>query len=250
MKEWMNHLIEEKRYFLITTGMFLFFFVIALVQNIIRYGIHETYNPWNSVLYLIFSLLLFLPILPFLFIAFLVVQKNRREFYWWWAIGISIIAIGIHYLISSILIHFCGFYDDYFSANYARQYFGREALFHVIIVGVTLFYVYYLRMKPGIKMISGMIGRKEIILKSDEINWIETDDHYLKIYAKQATLIKRYTMDKIAEELKPDFIRIHRKYLVNKARIVGTQKVKREEFVLLDSGEKLKIGRSFKPLPL
>ena len=97
-------------------------------------------------------------------------------------------------------------------------------------------------------MISGMVGRKEITVPASRIKWIESDDHYLKIYTKEYTLIKRATLENMAIDLQPEFIRIHRKFLVNKKAILSTERSQRDEFVVLNSGEKLKVGRTYNPI--
>lgn len=97
-------------------------------------------------------------------------------------------------------------------------------------------------------MISANQGRKEVTIKTDLIEWIEADDHYLKIHLANQSLIKRTTLEKMAEELQPEFVRIHRKYLVNKNEIVGKEKAGRDEYVVMKTGAKVKVGRSYQPL--
>ncbi len=91
-------------------------------------------------------------------------------------------------------------------------------------------------------------GRKKITVPTELITWIEADDHYLKIHCSEGMLVKRSTLEKMTAELNPDFARIHRKYAVNKKRVVGKEKLNRDEFLILSTGERLKVGRSYQPL--
>ena len=52
---------REFQKFLISSAVFLLVvFIILMIQNVIRYGVHYTYNPWKSVLYLSVSLVIFI----------------------------------------------------------------------------------------------------------------------------------------------------------------------------------------------
>ncbi len=245
------HLTKEERKLLSAAVVFLMvIFAISLVQNIIRYGVHATYNPWRSVLYLLVSLLLFLPFVPLMMRGCLRARERKPRRYWFLTVGLAGLIIFVYYCISSVLIHWAGFYDQFFAPVYARQYFGREALYHMLVLAGTCFYFYFRKKEEPVKMVSGMVGKKEVTIQANLIRWIEAYDHYLKIHAEGVTLLKRYTMERMSSELAPEFVRIHRKYLVNKRFIVGKERNQRNEFVLLGSGERIKVGRSYAPLDL
>lgn len=241
---------QDKRYFIVVTIVLFALFGIALAQNVIRYGIHEGYRPWRSVLYLCFSLLMILPLLPFIYRFGLQNLKQDNSQFWLRAAIIILLALPLYYAITSLLFFAVGFYSEPFGQNYARQYFGREALYHLLILAGTFAYLKLLPQEEKAKTISGTLGRKVITIKAELIHWIEADDHYLRLYTDDNTLMKRSSLEKMAQELKPEFVRIHRKYLVNTQAIIGKEKVQRDEFVILRSGEKLKVGRSFSPIEL
>jgi len=241
---------KEKKYLLAATIVILVIFVVALIQNIIRYGIHESYNPWRSVIYLMASLLPVVPVLPLIIWICRNHLLQSRKHYWLMTTMLTLITIMVLYAFSSILIYLMSFYNEYFAIRYARQYFGREALYHVFVILGTALYAYVIYRNDPKKLVSGMLGRKKITIEAQQIGWIEADDHYLKIYMEASTLIKRSTLEEMARQLKPDFIRIHRKYLVNKQLIVGKERKNRDEFVILQSGERLKVGRSYSPLEI
>ena len=154
------------------------------------------------------------------------------------------------YKITVVATAFLQFRVDFFNIKYARQYFGREALFHLILVIGACTYIFYTYRKKTSKMIEGSVGRKSVTLQSSLIRYIEADDHYLKLYTEDAQLVKRSTMDKMCSELKPEFTRIHRKYLVNNRFIIGKERKQRDEYVLLEGGERLKVCRTYQPIDI
>lgn len=222
-------------------------FGMALFQNYLRYGHSEKYDIWNSIVYLCITILFFFPF-GLLAIRQMWQLGSVQPSPFWKLISVAIGALIMHYIAGSLLIHLLGFYDSFFEVKFARQYFGREAFFHALAL---LALVYFISQERNlVKMVSGTMGRKELTLKAQAIQWIEADDHYLKIYAGETQLVKRATLEKMALDLSPDFIRIHRKYLVNRAHIVGREKQQRDKFVVLTSGERLKIGRSYSSLDI
>ncbi len=242
---WWNFLKHQRKYFIAASGFYLVVVVLAMIQNVIKYGQYQGYNPWVSILYLLVAQLAFLLMLPMVLLAYQQAHRQRLRYYVW-APAITFVALLLFYLLSSSTIHIFGYYDGYLSEQYFRQYFGREVLFHLLLLGATAYYVYNLRAQS--KVISGSIGRKKIEIQIDQVRWIEADDHYLKIHTDKFAMVKRSTLEQMASELRPDFVRIHRKYLVNKARITGKEKLKRDEYVVLTCGEKLKVGRSYAPI--
>ncbi len=151
------------------------------------------------------------------------------------------------FVISNIILHAFGYFDGWIAAKYASWYFGKEALIHGLLLAGN-FFLLRERKEDLEKVISANQGRKEVTIKADLIEWIEADDHYLKIHLADQSLIKRTTLEKMADELRPDFVRVHRKYLVNKQEIIGKEKSGRDEYVVMKTGTKVKVGRSYQPL--
>ena len=223
-------------------------FCVALFQNYIRYSIHESYQIWTSVSYLIVSLILFGLFLSPLYTTTNFIQQKYSANFLLIMGCVMIIVIGVYYVLSSILINLIGFYDSLFSEQYARQYFGREAFIHMVMVALTGFIFYMNRSNIKKKHISAVNGRIEVTLDVESIQWIESYDHYLKIHTVDQSLLKRSSLEDMTRELKPEFIRIHRKYLVNRSKIAKKEKQKRDEYVVLNSGDRLKVGRTYSPL--
>ena len=162
MKDILILIGKERAYYLIASAFFGLAFVVALIQNVIRYGIHESYNPWISVLYLVCSFLLLFPFLPlFLHLEKQVIIQYTGK-YWLISLLLLIGVIAVYYLFSSMLIHLTGMFEHYFDQRYARYYFGREAFLHILVLAATAVYVYTRYLPKGPRMISGMLGKKEI----------------------------------------------------------------------------------------
>jgi len=244
----MNLEIGKKQYIIYSIIFLLIAFCVALLQNYIRYAVHEGYRISSSITYLVVSLLLFALFLPLFYKLTELGLRKYRKYFVLFMLTIATVSILSYYIISSTIIYSVGFYDNILSEQYARQYFGREAFIHLLMVGATGLIFYLKPSKQQEKRISASVGRKEITIFTKDIQWIETYDHYLKIHTENESLLKRSTLEDMAKELKPDFIRIHRKYLVNRKRIAKKERQNRDEYVILNSGDRLKVGRSYSPL--
>lgn len=150
----------------------------------------------------------------------------------------------VFYLFANILLHSFGFFDGFIDSDFARYYFGREALYHLLLIIGAGFWVFYSKTKD--RMIRVYKGRKMVTIGVDLVHWIEADGHYLNFYTETDNYIRRERLGDLAKQLAPDFIRIHRKFLVNKNQIASREKEKRDEYIVLSSGQRLKIGQSFK----
>ncbi|MEZ4810886.1 MAG: LytTR family DNA-binding domain-containing protein [Allomuricauda sp.] len=237
---------SEKRFYILSITLLVVVFIITLIQNIIRYSHHATYNVWISVLYLCISILLFIPFMILCFNIQKKIQLNYGKWFWPLTIILAFSCLVIFYLVSGIVLHSFGYFNHYIDSEYAGYYFGREALYHLLFVLGSGVFVY--ASKERTSTIDVWKGRKMITLGVDLIQWIEAEGHYLNFHTENDTFIKRENIGSMSKHLQPDFIRIHRKYIVNKNQIVATEKHKRDEYVVLSCGDKLKIGPSFKPI--
>ncbi|WP_420601805.1 LytR/AlgR family response regulator transcription factor [Flagellimonas sp.] len=237
---------SDKRFYLLSVVLLVAIFAITLIQNIIRYSGHSSYNIWVSIFYLCVSVLLFIPFI----ILIVQIEKWIKSNYpkWYWALFLPLAAVGLFtfYLISNLVLHSFGYFDHYVDLEYARYYFGREALYHLLLILGSAVYVF--TSKKKIQTIEVNKGRKVITLAVEQVHWIEADGHYLNFYTDSEVFIKRERLGVLTKQLEPDFIRIHRKFAVNKSQIQSKEKDKRNEYVILNSGKKLKIGQSFKPI--
>ncbi|MEL6250502.1 MAG: LytTR family DNA-binding domain-containing protein [Bacteroidota bacterium] len=221
-------------------------FILMMIQNAIRYGSYDHYSPLRSFFYLFNSMLLFFPLLPLsLYLAKRYLTKKKSLYIISGLIFIPLLITGF-YVCSSACLYTFGYYEEIFSSQYARNYFSREALLHIIVlVGI---WIYAQSQKASVAkrtLIQGSLGRKKMQVPQASIHWIEADDHYLRLFRKGDMLIKRSSMKEMEQQLAPDFLRIHRKYLVNRSEIEGHMKEKQGHYLILRSGHQLKIGGSY-----
>ena len=89
-------------------------------------------------------------------------------------------------------------------------------------------------------------GGRVFFLRSEEVDWIEAADYYVKLHALGKTHLLRETMNALESRLDPKrFFRVHRSAIVNLDRIRELQPYFRGEHVLiLQDGTKLKLSRA------
>jgi two-component system, LytTR family, response regulator len=87
-----------------------------------------------------------------------------------------------------------------------------------------------------------------ILLKTDEIDWIEAEHNYVRLHTRGITHLIRETMSALEAKLSARrFRRIHRSTIVNVERIKEIQPWFRgDAIVVLDNGQKLTASRNFR----
>jgi len=88
---------------------------------------------------------------------------------------------------------------------------------------------------------------RTIFLDTAEIDWMEAAQNYVRLHAGAATHLVHVPMNTIETSLDPErFLRIHRSYIVNLARIKQLWPLAHGQYVLeLTSGERLQSGRTY-----
>ena len=83
-------------------------------------------------------------------------------------------------------------------------------------------------------------------LRTDEIDWIEAADYYVKVHAGTESHLLRDSMNALEKRLDPArFFRVHRSAIVNLDRVRELQPYFKGEYVLiLQNGTKLKLSRA------
>ena len=89
-------------------------------------------------------------------------------------------------------------------------------------------------------------GGRVFFLRTDELDWIEAADYYVKLHTGGKTHLLRETMNTLESRLDPrKFFRVHRSAIVHLDRIRELQPYFRGEHVLiLQDGTKLKLSRA------
>ena len=87
-----------------------------------------------------------------------------------------------------------------------------------------------------------------LLLRVEEIDWIEAAQNYVQIHARKREYLVRGTMNDLEAQLEPvRFARIHRSTLVNLDRIREIRPAWHGDFdVVLDDGTQLKLSRHYR----
>jgi two-component system LytT family response regulator len=101
---------------------------------------------------------------------------------------------------------------------------------------------------PYVHRLTVREGDRFVIVKADEIDWIEAAANYLRIHARGRAYSLRSTMTAIGERLDPrQFARIHRSTFVNIDRVREIRPKWHGDFdVVLTNGKVLRLSRSYR----
>lgn len=101
--------------------------------------------------------------------------------------------------------------------------------------------------KPADRLLVKTTGRV-LLIKIDEIDWIEAADNYINLHVGKETHMMRETMNSVEGRLPPEkFMRISRSTIVNLERIQELQPMFHGEYiVLLRNGTKLTLSRGYR----
>jgi two-component system LytT family response regulator len=84
------------------------------------------------------------------------------------------------------------------------------------------------------------------IIPEQEINYIEANDDYIKIFTKDGNYLKKSTLSHIEQTLDPQqFVRVHRSYLVPVTQLLRIEPYEKESHIaLLHCGAKVMVSKS------
>ncbi len=91
-------------------------------------------------------------------------------------------------------------------------------------------------------------GGRVILLKAEEIDWVEAADNYVSLHVGAASHLLRETMNGLERRLPSDrFLRISRSTIVNLDRVRELQPLFHGEYaVILTDGKRLSLSRSYR----
>lgn len=91
-------------------------------------------------------------------------------------------------------------------------------------------------------------GNRTVRVEPANVRWIDAAGDYMCIHTDAETLVVRATLGELEKQLDPrTFARIHRSTIVNLARVREMRShINGEYFLLLDSGNELKLSRTYK----
>jgi two-component system LytT family response regulator len=90
------------------------------------------------------------------------------------------------------------------------------------------------------------VREKVVVIRPEDIDWIEAADYYASIHSKGSTYLLRETLNELENRLDPEqFLRVHRSAIVNVDRVVEIHPLFRGDCTLvLSDGTQVKLSRT------
>lgn len=141
--------------------------------------------------------------------------------------GIAILSIALEYLVN-------------FCAGEVTDHLSLLAMRRVPAIAGTALLIALARKMPREK--SGAPATADLSNIADMIDWVAAADNYVELNIRGRPTLRRMTMTQAAQALERyGFVRIHRRFLVNRARIAEVK----DKSVRLACGEELPVGSAF-----
>lgn len=90
--------------------------------------------------------------------------------------------------------------------------------------------------------ISLKVDKKHILIKIDEIQYLESLGNYVKVWKNGDFLLTPRTLASFEDQLSTDFIRIHKSFMLNKKYVDYLE----GNTIVLKNGQQVPIGKNFK----
>lgn len=90
--------------------------------------------------------------------------------------------------------------------------------------------------------ISLKVDKKHILIKTEEIQFLESLGNYVKVWKDHDFLLTPRTLASFEEQLPSDFIRIHKSFILNKKYVDYLE----GNTIMLKNGQEVPIGKNFK----
>jgi len=92
------------------------------------------------------------------------------------------------------------------------------------------------------EQISLKVDKKHILIKIDEIQYLESLGNYVKVWKNGDFLLTPRTLASFEDQLSTDFIRIHKSFMLNKKYVDYLE----GNTIVLKNGQQVPIGKNFK----
>ncbi len=166
----------------------------------------------------------------------------------------SIVTSALHLLLSQIIYHLLWeMVDETFYSKLTllfKRWLYVEILIYWVIIIVTNSKkaIDKKDTAPTTQKFAVKHKGRTIFLDLNEVNWLQAYDAYVKVYTDQKVYLKRSKISEIEKHLpQSQFQRIHRSSIVNISKIKAMEPYSNgEQFIILESDEKLKLSRSYK----
>ena len=90
-------------------------------------------------------------------------------------------------------------------------------------------------------------GGRTLVIPYDEILWIEAEDYYVNIHARQRSTLARIPLKNLADQLDDRFVRVHRSAIVNVACVREIEPLASgDQRLVLSDGRELRVSRTYR----
>jgi hypothetical protein len=147
--------------------------------------------------------------------------------------GIAALSIGMEYLVN-------------YCAGAVSDRFGLLVMRRLPAIGVAMLLIALTRKAVLRRPVNPATVELATIAKA--IDWVEAADNYVELHLGDRTVMRRMTMRDAEQALGGrGFVRIHRRFLVNRDRIASIAGTNGDRAVKLTDGTMLPVGRAFAP---
>lgn len=219
--------------------------VLIWFQRLFEYGQSPHYHVIRSM---VFNVVTILPFALLIWVGnHLLSRLNRGSgFVWLFSVFLSgLLSICIYVALINPVLFFLGMSSSPFNEAFIEKYLTGAAALHVSVYWlVQIMYRRPESSKKGSQRIKVMDGATHVFIQHSDIVWIASADHYLELATENRKYLLRSTMFEIAAKLPPEFIRIHRRYIIH---LQFVDRIRRKGRVMeVSIGEKmLPVSRSY-----
>ncbi len=233
------------RKFAIVFGLLLTVSVLYFAQNYIKFSANPGYHLTRSFLFNLIMVGGFALVFP----ATQKINRLARNLEKWSMAGLHFLSfsglIVLYVLLVSLILYGLGFLSRPFHQGFFLKYFSNVAIVHLVC------YLYILKMVDSEvpkqeTLIEATSGRKKVKIKSNDILFVRSLDHYVKITTDDRTYLKKISMADVLKLLgEQQFVRIHRNCIVNKDRLKRLIHKSGTYELEIDGGRELRIGKTY-----
>jgi hypothetical protein len=219
--------------------------VLVWFQRFFEYGQSPHYQAIRSI---VFNVVTILPFALLIWVGHHLLSRWNRGsgFVWLFSVFLSgLVSVCIYMVLINPVLFFLGLSFSPFNEVFFEKYLTGAAALHVSVY--WLVQVIYRRPETNKKTsqrIEVMDGATHVFIQHSDIAWIKSADHYLELATDNRKYLLRSTMFEIEAKLPPEFIRIHRRYIIH---LPFVDQIRRKGRVMeVSIGEKmLPVSRSY-----
>lgn len=239
-----DFLITPRSLILISGVILILAALIATTQKFFQFRAYPDYLLSRSLL---FNFIVFVPFTLFIALGIDLHKKfnsSNIKLFWLSLIGSGILFLIFYSVSINLGLYLADFSSQPLSRDFLLKYFSGVVQIHLsLYFFIQLLLTVKNRSDEKIQGIKNDSEPTFLSHKLKSIQWIESYDHYIKIYTDEGRFTERGSMKNAEASLPDNFIRIHRKYIVNMDYAEGTNR-KNNSLQVLIGKKKLNVSRS------